>query len=163
MSFSPVDIDTSSRFLASTFLGCERNAETTPIVRDRSYSDAHCLLEKAKSDDTATKLIPLTAVDRDAAVKEGASPAKHVHHSAQNRPRSKSESEFRPSPHKKKHSTYSKQLTGIHSPHHGPRPLSPKNLPHPPSCGKMWIRPVAIRVRPLERLLTAGTSRIPIA
>ncbi|KAL7522259.1 hypothetical protein ACHAWX_006954 [Stephanocyclus meneghinianus] len=143
MSLSSVDIEISTRFSASTFLGRERNAETNRLVRDRSYSDAHCLLEKAKSDETAAKLFPLPEADHDAAVKEGTDRSKHAHH-GNNRPRSKSESEFRPSLHKKKHATY-KQSTGHHSPHHGPRPLSPKNLTHPTSCGKMWIRPVPIR------------------
>lgn len=84
----------------------------------------------------------LATADRDdAAVKEGTCREK-AHHG--NRPRSKSESEYRPSHFKKKHS-HGKQSSGAHSPRHGPRPCSPKNLAHPTSCGKMWIRPVPLR------------------
>lgn len=108
------------------------------ITRDRSYSDAHCLFQK-KSNDVAFKT--LTATDQD--VNDGASSAK-VHHG--NRPRSKSESEYRPAHHLKKKHSHGKQSSGT-QPHHGPRPCSPKNLAHPTSCGKMWIRPVPLRYK----------------
>lgn len=142
MSFSSVDIENA--LTAPTFLGREgNNTEAGRLVRDRSYSDAHCLIEKARSTDAAFKIFPVEA-DHDSALKEGTVRAKHLH--GVNRPRSKSESEYRPSHHtRKKHGIHHKQLSGTHSPHHGPRPLSPNHLSSPTSCGKMWIRPVPIR------------------
>jgi hypothetical protein len=140
---SSIDID--STFTAPTFLGVEGiNTEASRLTRDRSYSDAHCLFDK-KSKNVAVKLLPLAAAEPDdMAVHESASHEK-AHHQGPNRPRSKSESEYRPSHHKKKHTSFGKQSSGTHSPHHGPRPCSPKTMAHPTSCGKMWIRPVAIR------------------
>ena len=136
MSISSVDIDNT----AFSVRGCEGiNSEVSRLTRDRSYSDAHCLFDK-KGNDGAVKLSPSTAAHHDAAVKDG-SHVRHVHHHGPSRPRSKSESEYRPSHHKKKNTSHGKYSSGTHSPHHGPRPCSPKNLHHM-SCGKMWIRPV---------------------
>jgi hypothetical protein len=135
MSIAPVDN-------AAAFGGKGNNNDMNHrLARDRSYSDAHCLFDK-KSGDAASRLFLLASADGETDVKEGTGRAK-THHHGMNRPRSKSESEYRPSHLKKKH-PHRKQPSGPHSPHRGPRPCSPKNLVHPTSCGKMWIRPVPL-------------------
>ena len=134
--------DSKKPFSSTAYLGHEGTSnDACRLTRDRSYSDAHCLFER-KSGDTAIKLAP---EDHDANVKDGTARGTQTHHIGQNRPRSKSESEYRPTLHKKKHMVLGKQSSGTHSPHHGPTPCSPKNLAPATSCGKMWIRPISIR------------------
>lgn len=139
MPISTVEMDNA--FPSPSFaVGREgTNYEASRHTRDRSYSDGHYLFEN-KTNEATIETIPVTAQDQDTSTKEGIVRTK-VHHRAPNRPRSKSESEYRPSYYKKNNS-HGKQLSGTHSPHHGPRPCSPKNLLQPMSFGKMWIRPM---------------------
>ena len=124
MPISSVELDNAPSFAVGRG---GINNEASRLTRDRSYSDAHYLFEN-KPNEAIIKTIPVTARTR------------VHHHDVPYRPRSKSESEYRPSHHEKKNSHHGKQSS--HSPHHGPRPCSPKNLLQPASFGKMWIRPM---------------------